>query len=363
MKFLQVSDLHLSSSSIENKKYGLEVLSEIIQAGEFNSCKAIFFCGDVFDTFPDLEVLRPDFVNLCQSFSGIVYFLPGNHEILRRNSDSTDYSKFDWSPKICLLDKIPYSFFEVENIEVIAIPHQSNYSELVLSPPPQKKTKYRIGLAHGTVTGMSFVGLEDEAEEGGSYLDPSLIRSLDIDYLAIGHLHSQRSAEINKCHVRYAGSSRVWRKNEFGARGGVILECLDSGIKSERILWKSAGEYRKLEVSLGLDGTPEEDIEFILDQFHQNDWVYIQFFGYVESMEFKRNLQNKIEEKYKTKFRILEFEKEESEIRVVENLTENSFINRFLEKMNELKPNMDESLWKQTKLNGIRLILEGKKIK
>ncbi len=106
----------------------------------------------------------------------------------------------------------------------MAIPHQTNYSDLFLSPPPAKTKKWRIGLAHGTVTGMSFTGLDEETEDGGSYLDPSLIQTLDLDYLAIGHLHSTRGLDLGNCKIRYAGSSRVWRKSEFGERGGFIIQ-------------------------------------------------------------------------------------------------------------------------------------------
>lgn len=360
MKYLQVSDLHLSNISPSEREYSFSVLREILNSAESNGCQGIFFCGDVFDSFEDLDTLRTDFIKHCQSYSGKIYFLPGNHEILRRSSDSKGFAMYDWSPKIHLLDKAPYSLLTVDDIEILAIPHQTNYSDLFLSPPPAKTKKWRIGLAHGTVTGMSFTGLDEETEDGGSYLDPSLIQTLDLDYLAIGHLHSTRGLDLGNCKIRYAGSSRVWRKSEFGERGGFIIQIREDGVDSERIVWKSAGLYRDIEIFLGIDGNPEEDINALLNTFHKEDYVNIRFRGTVESMENKIKFQNEVMKNYKDQFRILEIDSKSEEIQVIENLKDNQFVASFLQKMADLKPQMDEILWKQTKLNGIRLIVEGK---
>lgn len=61
MKLLQVSDLHLSQSSKDEKNYSLAVLGEIFETAEQTKCDRILFCGDLFNTFPDLEALRSEF--------------------------------------------------------------------------------------------------------------------------------------------------------------------------------------------------------------------------------------------------------------------------------------------------------------
>ncbi len=77
-------------------------------------------------------------------------------------------------------------------------------------------------------------------------------------------------------------------------------------------------------------------------------------------MENKIKFQNEVLKNYKDQFRILEIDSKSEEIQVIENLKDNQFVASFLQKMADLKPQMDEILWKQTKLNGIRLIVEGK---
>ncbi|PJZ81812.1 metallophosphoesterase family protein [Leptospira meyeri] len=360
MKLLQVSDLHLSQISPEEKTYSLSVLREILQTAESTNCDRILFCGDLFNTFPDLEGLRSDFLKEVSSYSGIIYFLPGNHEILEKRN-SNHYASYDWSSKVKVLDKTPYFLFEDNGIEFLAIPHQENYSELLLSPPPTKHTKLRIGLAHGTVSGMSFTGLSEEEEEGGSYLDPNLIQNLDLDYLAIGHLHKARMGTVGKCNVGYAGSSRVWRKGESGKRGGIFLFVEGDTIRTESVNWKSAGEYKEIIVSLDTEGKPEESIETYLAETNQNDWIVFRFAGYVDSMSEKQKFQETVLRDWKSKFRILEFDPDESQITVIQHLSENEFVKQFLDKMNERKGQMDPSLWRHTRVTGIRLILEGKK--
>lgn len=363
MKFLQVSDLHLSSVSKEEETYSLAVLKEIFETAETKACERVLFCGDVFNTFPDLESLRSGFLKVVSSYSGLVYFLPGNHEVLEKKGNQNTYSAYDWSKKVIVLDQLPFTFFEENGIEFVAIPHQENYSEILLNPPPAKQTKLRIGLAHGTVSGMSFTGLQEEEEEGGSYLDPNLLQTLDLDYLAIGHLHRHRFGSVGKCNVGYAGSSRVWRKGEVGPRGGILLEVKQGKVHAEFIPLQTAGEYREIIVSLDTYGNPELSPEEYLQNTNPNDWICFRFVGYVDSMEGKQKFQETILREWKPKFRICEFDPDESQIVVIQHISENEFIKQFLDKMNERKDKMDPSLWRHTRVTGIRFILDGGKVK
>lgn len=363
MKYLQVSDLHLSSATKEEEIYSLNVLKEILETAESKSCTKVFFCGDLFNTFPDLETLRAPFLKQVSAYSGQVYFLPGNHEILERKGNHNSYAAYDWSKKVKVLDQTPFTLWEEDGIEFVAIPHQENYSEILLNPPPPKKTPIRMGLAHGTVSGMSFTGLQEEEEEGGSYLDFNLIQSLGLDYLAIGHLHRHRFGTVGKCNVGYAGSSRVWRKGEFGPRGGILLDVQNGMVRTEFLSWKSAGEYREITVSLDTDGNPDLSVEEYLANALSNDWICFRFVGYVDSMDGKQKFQETIQKDWKHKFRICEFDPDESQIVVIQNISENEFIKQFLDKMNERKHQMDASLWRHTRVTGIRFILDGGKVK
>ncbi|MDF3820423.1 metallophosphoesterase [Leptospira sp. 96542] len=359
MKLLQVSDLHLSAKN--DRSYCFGVLSGIIELAESKQCEKILFAGDVFDSYPDLESLRSEFISHCTKFSGTIYYLPGNHEILYRKSKNYSYTELDWSPKIKMLDSIPFSLENLGEVELVSIPHQENYADLLLNPPSPKTHLPRLGLAHGTVSGMSFTGLDEEEEEGGSYIDPKHIQSLQLDYLAVGHLHKKRESLIGNCNVQYAGSSRVWRRGELGPRYAIYIEVNGKNIKTEPLPIVQAGQYHQLAITLGIDGKPTEPIDLELEKYSPYDWVSIRFEGYVESMEEKRKLISQVTSVWGKKFRILDFDEDETGIRVIENLGDNEFIKQFLDKMNQKQSEMDPSIWKLTRNLGLQMIVEANK--
>ncbi|MCZ8156601.1 MAG: metallophosphoesterase [Leptospira sp.] len=358
MKLLQFSDLHLSASN--DPDYGLNVLREIVAQAISYECKAMLLCGDIFDTYKDLDLLRAKVVQILGEFNGSVYFLPGNHESLRKPNGASRFNIFDWGNQIQFLEDLPYTIVPIDpTVELLAIPHRNSYADLITSLPPKKNAAIRIGLAHATIIGMSFTGIEDdETDEKGGLIDVSQLQALECDYVAVGHIHSRRAQLFGNMEVAYAGSSRVWRKGEFGDRCCYLLEISDGKLTRTDITLRSAGCYREVIVQLGLDGKPEKTPEEYLANFSENDWVRIQYHGVVESMEGKKEFQAVLESDWKSKFRILDFDELESEIKVVANLTENSFIKKFIQVMDDKKSSMNFEDWLKTKELGLMLLID-----
>ncbi|TGN14310.1 metallophosphoesterase family protein [Leptospira ilyithenensis] len=358
MKLIQASDLHLSASN--DKEYGLDVLREIFRTAEKNKAIAVLLCGDIFDTYSDLESLRTVFVEETKQFSGKVYFLPGNHEALRRKGTESGYGKFDWGPQVQVIDREPYELIPLnDEVEILGIPHQENYGKLLTGNPPSKKAKLRIGMAHATVSGMSFAGINNEEEDGG-ILDSNQLQSLNCDYVAVGHIHSARSQMFGNCEIAYAGSSRVWRKGETGPRQGYLLEVKNNRIQKSPLIWEKAGQFREVNIDLALDGKPEKDPEFYFEGFGPNDWVYIRWNGYVEDMNPKKNFESKLLKEWKSKFRALDFDKEESGLRLISGIQENTFIKRFVDEMEKRKDSEDPKTWERMKRLGFEMLVSGK---
>jgi DNA repair exonuclease SbcCD nuclease subunit len=358
MKLLQFSDLHLSASN--DQDYCLGVLDEIVSRARELKCDALLLCGDIFDTYADLVALRTKFLDQLKSFEGKVFFLPGNHESLRRQGKEKSFQIFDWGKQIHFLEEGPYSIHILgEEVELLAIPHRESYGDLLLSLPPQKSAKIRIALAHATIVGMSFTGLKDEEdEEKGGYIDLSQLQALGCDYVAVGHIHSARSQKFGNMEVAYAGSSRVWRIGETGSRGGILLEIVNGAIRKTGITFHSAGEFSEVLIQLGLDGRPEKSAEEYLGNFTKYDWVRIKWFGIVESMSGKIEFQKQLEVEWKGRLRKLEFDSDESDLIVAENLSENAFIQHFLQVMEGKRSLMDPLEWIRTKELGLKLLLE-----
>ncbi|TGL62252.1 DNA repair exonuclease [Leptospira ognonensis] len=358
MKLIQFSDLHLSASN--DPEYCLDVLTQIVTKATDHSCHAIILCGDVFDTYADMLSLRSKFITILTSFGGKVYFLPGNHESLRRNTKERSFPTFDWGNQITFLDQGPYQILPLnEEVELLSIPHQESYGELLMALPPKKMAKVRIALAHATVVGMSFTGLKDEEEEEkGGLIDVTQLQSLDCDYVAVGHIHSARSQKFGKMEVAYAGSARVWRSGETGPRKGILLDISNSQIHKTEVILEKAGIYAEVVISLGLDGMPEKSAEDYLSVFSNQDWIRIKWQGVVESMKGKMEFQAALKANWQSKFRRLEFDTDESEIIIAENLLENAFIQNFVKVMDAKKDGMEISEWSRAKELGLKLLLE-----
>jgi len=358
MKLIQFSDLHLSASN--EPEYCLQVLHEMIEKTINLECDAILLCGDVFDTYNDMVSLRSKFLEIISPFQGIIYFLPGNHEALRRPGKETSLQIFDWGEKVKVLDDSPYRLEKLnEHVEILSIPHRDSYGDLLLSLPAPKSAHFRIGLAHATIVGMSFTGLKDEEEEEKSGLiDVSQLQALGCDYVAVGHIHSARTQKFGNMEVCYAGSSRVWRMGENGARKGVFLNVSSSEISKTEVILKTAGVYAEILISLGLNGIPEKSVDEYLSSFSRYDWVRVRWSGIVESMSGKKDFQKKIETEWKSKIRRLEFDPDESQIIVIENLLENTFIQQFVKIMDSKKESMELVEWSRAKEIGLKLLLE-----
>ncbi|GBF50866.1 hypothetical protein LPTSP4_23930 [Leptospira ryugenii] len=352
MKFLQFSDLHISEAE---KAYSFQILDELLNIANTESVDALFLCGDIFDTYSDFVALRHEFVKKMESASAEVFFLPGNHEGLRRPDKHTRYQMFDWGKKIRLLDEEPYHFIYLnEKIEIFGIPHSQSYTQLLNISIPEKKAKWRIGLAHATVLNMSYTGPKEEVEEGGGLLDPALFQKLNMDFVAIGHIHSSRSQSFGKLEVCYAGSSRVWRKGEFGARFCVLIQVNEQGISKKYLPIQSAGQFYELNIELDLNGKAKSEADLNLDQYGKSDYLLVHWNGVVESNQEKQNYEIALKSKYKDRIRLLEFD--DQKVKTVPDISENVAIRQFIQIIDQKKEELGSS-WALTKQLGIELLL------
>ena len=87
IKLIHCADLHLTEKG--NKRYSLSVLEEIVSITLEQKASILIFAGDLFDTFKDAESMRMKFREMILPLdeSCEIYWLPGNHEILKKKSD------------------------------------------------------------------------------------------------------------------------------------------------------------------------------------------------------------------------------------------------------------------------------------
>ncbi|WP_061248249.1 metallophosphoesterase family protein [Leptospira alstonii] len=280
IRFLHTADLHLSQ---KEKDYSLCVLKEIISGATEEGCTHILFCGDLFDRNSDIAALKEEVKEILKTFSGKIFYIPGNHEELGIPEGtfpiSADLSPMSYPQKndLCKLwteevDGVDAEFFGFPFKRTL------DYSNIQFN---EKKVQYRIALLHGTDTKLvEYLG--PSPEEADSILDSKPFEEAKFDYLALGHIHSERSERSGSLLKAYPGSPRVVSSGEFGPRSVNIVSLGKNGtpVLQKKIL-SSAGEFKEFSVSATLTGEVPE-LSKIPSLVSKQDFVRIHVSGIVE---------------------------------------------------------------------------------
>lgn len=361
IKLLHCADLHLSETE---KEYGLSVLREIVEKANSSGVNYLLLCGDIFNSFTDAEKLRSDFRNILSSLSNCeVLYLPGNHE--DRSRENNQLRNLDFG-NVILLDKTPFhlQLFKKDGIEFFSIPHQTDYSAYTEWPVPAKESKVRISIAHGTVPGLTYAGMEEKEENDGSVLDPDIFERYAVDYAALGHVHSGRKQMIGNVTYAYSGSARVWRlhEREMGPRQINLIEIRDNGnITSKFVTVESAGQYRRYTIPLSLEGNIIGLDEFIRE-CGKNYAIELKMTGIVEDENIVAELESNLITSYRQKLRIIEIKRDRVE--VMAGIASQPIAKKFLELWEKKKPDFEEDIkvWMRARelaLKEIKVAMQG----
>lgn len=337
IKLLHCADLHLS---VDEKEYSLNVLKEIIGKAKSKNVDYLLFCGDIFDSFTDAEELRSDFRDILSSLSNCeVLYLPGNHE--DRLKGNNQLCRLDFG-NATLLHETPFQLIRRDGIEFFSIPHQTDYSDYTEWTVPPKERPVRIAIAHGTVLGLTYSGLEEE--EGSSILDPDIFERYEVDYAALGHVHSGRVQRIGNVICAYSGSARVWRlhERETGSRGIYLIEIRDDGnITPEFIPLESAGQYRKHTVPLSLEGNIT-GLDEIAREWGKNDAIELEMTGIVEYENIVAELVINLEKTYRPQLRYIKINRDSVE--GMSGIVSQPIAKKFLELWEKKKPASEDDI-------------------
>jgi DNA repair exonuclease SbcCD nuclease subunit len=335
-RLLHAADLHLCG---DDKEYGLSVFADLIGTAQRERADYLLFCGDLFDTYADAEGLKGEVRNLLGAPPFEFLYLPGNHEGIRRGGG--DLSRLDLGAAT-VLQTAPWGFFRRERggvpVEFLAVPHQESYAGYGSWQVPPKETRWRVALAHGLVAGMAYRGPDDEG--GASALDPDLFQRFRVDYAALGHIHGGRKQGIGSVLFAYPGSSRVWRRNESGARGAWLVDLPAEGPLPAPafVPLAAAGEFRHYALPLSLEGEPP-DLDSLAKGWGPADFIVLSFTGIVEDENAVAALADRLRARYAGRVRRLEIERDE--IASLPGIADQPLVRRFLEAWEKRVPAAD----------------------
>ncbi len=263
MRIIHCADLHLDSKMTSNldsaraKERKMEILNtfnRMVDYAATNSVEAILIAGDMFDTNNISALARNTVRDAIVSNPGIdFYYLKGNHD--RDNflasldviPDNLRLFNDEWSSYM-LDEKVVLSGIELNKVNL-----GSYINSLILDPG-----MFNIVMLHGQESEST---VKDKAE----VISIKDLKNKNIDYLALGHIHSYKEAPIDGRGVYcYPGCLEGRGFDELGVHGFVLLDIDGDNHRIDRKFIPFADrQLRELTVDITDISTTSQIIEQI----------------------------------------------------------------------------------------------------
>ncbi len=301
MKIIHTADLHLDSKidgiPTEKSKIRREEIirsfERLVDFASNNNVKAIIVAGDLFDTQKISLKTRERIFGCIKNNSSIDFlYIPGNHDQLSAFSNITEL------PKNLIEFEDTWKSFDYDGVVISGIALNSTNKNAVYDSLFLNENKTNVVIMHGQVAGY-------KSSEDAEIISIPRLKGKNIDYLALGHVHSFSQGQIDeRGYYAYSGCLDGRGFDELGEKGFVLLDCQQGRVKSEfipfssRILYEytfNVGEYesfyqllqgvvKKLQAEIDskslvkviLKG--EHSVDFLIDTFSLSSRLNEMFF-------------------------------------------------------------------------------------
>lgn len=222
MKLIHCADLHLDSKLSANldkdkmKERRSEILhtyEKMVQYASDNEIQAILIAGDMFDTKSISASVRNVVLHSITSHPDInFYYLKGNHD---RDNFLSGLEEIPENLKLFGTDWTTYeqNGIVISGIELNSENKDSAYISLVLDTK-----KFNIVMLHGQES-------ESASKDKAEVINLKALRNKGIDYLALGHIHSYKKANLDvRATYCYSGCLEGRGFDECGEHGFVVID-------------------------------------------------------------------------------------------------------------------------------------------
>lgn len=230
MKLIHCADLHLGSrltklseSEIREtrKRELLNSFNRLIEYAKANDIHFILLSGDIFDSNRPTKKDKSFFYDAIKANREITFlYLKGNHDIeesFEEHCDNLLLFDDDWK-------SYQFEDFTISGIELSESNKTSCYSSLSLD-----KDSVNIVMMHGDIN-----------VKGKDFIDIKSLAKKNIDYLALGHIHSYSESKIDNRGVAvYPGCLEGRGFDELGTKGFVILNIENKEVSHKFIPFSS----------------------------------------------------------------------------------------------------------------------------
>lgn len=276
MKIIHCSDLHLDSKMETNldkekaKERKAEILvtfEKMIDYAKNNNIKIIIIAGDLFDKKNVSLKAKKIVKNAIFSNPNIDFlYLKGNHDesgFLDEDEKIPDNLKMFSNEK---WTTYKYGKATITGIEFGKLSNHEIYSSLIL-----EKNDINIVVMHGQES-------ENDQKDKAEIINLSELKNKNIDYLALGHIHSYKKEKLDNRGVYcYSGCLEGRGFDECGDKGFVVLDIDDNKINTEFIpIAKRKLHEINCDITGCIENTEiEEKIEKSIQDISKEDLVKI----------------------------------------------------------------------------------------
>lgn len=250
MRIIHCADIHLDSKMEANltkeqakqrKDELLLTFCAMVEYGAAHDVRVIMIAGDLFDHKHILAKTRNIVLDTIAGHPQIDFlYLQGNHD--EGDAFLGDSILLPENLKLFGTDWTSYQYGDVtvSGVELCRENHFSIYNTLILN-----RNQTNIVLMHGQESNY-------HGKEQSEIINIRELADKNIDYLALGHLHSYKIQKLDKRGVYcYSGCLEGRGFDECGEKGFVMLELTDDGVQPHFIPFAKRTFY---EVSVDLTG-------------------------------------------------------------------------------------------------------------
>ncbi len=233
MKFIHCADLHIDSrmkthlnvqQANDRRREILLTFERMVNYAIENDVSAILIAGDMFDTSAISSSTKKRIRDIIQENSNLDFlYLAGNHD------ESNLIEEFVGLENLKTFDKkwTSYDYGDVR-ITGCKTTKNTNYDLLSLD-----REKVNIVMLHGQI-------VQHNVEQNNENIPLPMLKNKNIDYLALGHIHSYESQQLdNRGVYAYSGCLEGRGFDECGKKGFILIEVKGDNIRHEFVPFAS----------------------------------------------------------------------------------------------------------------------------
>ncbi len=230
MKFIHCSDLHLDSkmeglttekSRIRREEI-LRTFERLCSYAEQNSITAVIISGDMFDTQRVSIKTKERVVSAFRRASSVDFiYLSGNHD------EQNFIFEIEDLPENVKVVGQDWSQYNYGNVCIYGVMLTKTNSKTIYDSLNLEKEKINVVALHGQIIGH-------KGDSGAETISIPKLKEKNIDYLALGHIHSYVKGQIDFRGVySYSGCLDGRGFDELGDKGFVLIDVNDNKVTTE----------------------------------------------------------------------------------------------------------------------------------